>query len=320
MVQLRSGKDASVGELLESEKRTKDTAQSRKRKRTDHNDVRSSKKVDEIGKCHKHASDVSHGQTEGVLRSSNSTTNSPAMPGTGETVKQIIETITDPEQLALLERDDYIMGKKLPHPGRGAEPKWAPPPRKVHHNGFANFRHQTPVQLAELPPSPSTKNKGGKLSAPPSKGSVGHPKFDPDALFYDKHQCYSKGPNGSPTYDKTGFELDYEKVKTIFEASYPLPIDYEKSRRDQTKMAEIFFGKENAPDFVKIGPFQHDMWRDKVSRDLGVAFHKVSVEHFEQWEREGFPKARREDYVYEEKSEGFKERLMRFMEGGYFRK
>lgn len=58
-----------------------------------------------------------------------------------------------------------------------------------------------------------------------------------------------------PTYDKTGFELDYEKEKTMFEASYPVPIGYKKSRRDQTRMAETFFCKENAPDLVKSGPF-----------------------------------------------------------------
>lgn len=35
---------------------------------------------------------------------------------------------------------------------------------------------------------------------------------DPLYSFYDLHRCHRKGPDGSPTYDSAGFQLDYEKV------------------------------------------------------------------------------------------------------------
>ncbi|KAM0543653.1 hypothetical protein ACHAO7_009275 [Fusarium culmorum] len=39
------------------------------------------------------------------------------------------------------------------------------------------------------------------------------PHTDPLYTFYDLHKCHQKGPNGSPTYDSAGFQLDYKKVK-----------------------------------------------------------------------------------------------------------
>jgi hypothetical protein len=29
-------------------------------------------------------------------------------------------------------------------------------------------------------------------------------------------------------------------------------------------------------------------WNDRVSRDLGIPYHKVGAEQFEEWERKGF--------------------------------
>ena len=66
----------------------------------------------------------------------------------------------------------------------------------------------------------------------------------------------TKGPNGSPTYDKAGFELDYDKV-----ADWMKPKSYnkgsmvrgmerllEKTRQETKRMAEIFFEKGEGPE------------------------------------------------------------------------
>ncbi|KAI1070876.1 hypothetical protein LB507_010934, partial [Fusarium sp. FIESC RH6] len=48
-------------------------------------------------------------------------------------------------------------------------------------------------------------------------------KNDPLYCFYDLHQCHKKGPNGSPTYDSAGFQLDYKKVE-----KWMKPVGYNK--------------------------------------------------------------------------------------------
>ncbi len=77
----------------------------------------------------------------------------------------------------------------------------------------------------------------------------------PDLLVFSSlYVCYDKGPNGSPTYDSSGFELDYEKV-----ADWMRPRPYNKkamvrgmessvenSIRKAKRMAEIFFEKGEA--------------------------------------------------------------------------
>ncbi|RBR13532.1 hypothetical protein FVER53590_08480 [Fusarium verticillioides] len=46
---------------------------------------------------------------------------------------------------------------------------------------------------------------------------------DPLYSFYDLHRCHREGPDGSPTYDSAGFQLDYEKV-----AKWMKPVAYNK--------------------------------------------------------------------------------------------
>ena len=69
--------------------------------------------------------------------------------------------------------------------------------------------------------------------------------------FHELHVCYAKGPNGSPTYDKAGFELDYEKVaqwmkpvtRQQIKRSIPKQEKYfEKKREEDRRKFEIFLG------------------------------------------------------------------------------
>lgn len=142
--------------------------------------------------------------------------------------------------------------------------------------------------------------------------------------FCRLYVCFDKGPNGSPTYDKAGFELDYNKV-----ANWMRPKPYnknsmvrgmektiEKRIREEKRMAEIFFEKGEAP--IDSSYRFADYWKDRVSKDLNVPWHKIGVEHFEQWEKSGFKKARKGEY--ENFSEPEKERMRRLHEGCTLRK
>jgi hypothetical protein len=146
----------------------------------------------------------------------------------------------------------------------------------------------------------------------------GHP-------FHDLHVCYAKGPNGSPTYDKSGFQLDYDKV-----ADWMAPKPYNKGavvrgmdrsierwKKERKAMAEIFFEKGEAPsdDHFTEGD---EYWKDRVSKDLGVPWHNIEVKHFEEWEKRGFPKARKGEYE-NPSQEGWK-RMMGLISGASLRK
>jgi hypothetical protein len=137
------------------------------------------------------------------------------------------------------------------------------------------------------------------------------------------HVCYEKGPNGSPTYDDSGFELDYNKV-----ADWMRPTAYNKSAmvngmqrridaeaKREKRMAEIFFEKGEAP------PSPYDdawSWKDRVSKDLNIPWHKIDVADFEEWEKRGFKKAKKGEYENFSKEE--REREMRLLSGASLRK
>jgi hypothetical protein len=146
-----------------------------------------------------------------------------------------------------------------------------------------------------------------------------------DHTFHELHVCYAKGPNGSPTYDKSGFQLDYGKVadwmapKPCNKGAVVRGMDrsIERWKKERKEMAEIFFEKGEAPsdDHFTEGD---DYWKDRVSKDLGVPWHKIEVKHFEEWEKRGFPKARREEYENPSKKEWT--RMMGLMSGASLRK
>lgn len=139
------------------------------------------------------------------------------------------------------------------------------------------------------------------------------------------HVCYAKGPNGSPTYDKSGFELDYHKV-----ADWMRPKPYNKSaivkgmnravdraQDEKKQMAEIFYEKGEGPE----NPEYADgvgMWKDRVSKDLNIPWHKIGVEHFRAWEKKGFKKASKGEYMTVPVEE--RARLTRFLRGASLRK
>lgn len=136
--------------------------------------------------------------------------------------------------------------------------------------------------------------------------------------------CYEKGPKGSPTYDAAGFELDYEKVanwmrpKPYNKAAIMRGVDKNLNRKEieTTRMIELFW----EPGAISSDEPYYDTnyWKDRVSKDLGVPWHKVGVAEFEKWDKMGFPKAKKGDYENPSKEE--RDRMMRMMEGASLRK
>jgi hypothetical protein len=139
------------------------------------------------------------------------------------------------------------------------------------------------------------------------------------------HVCFDKGPQGSPTYDKSGFELDWDAV-----AHWMEPTRYnkaklirgmdravEKAKSDGKRMAEIFFEQGAAPEEPEYGNGK-GYWKDRVSKDLNVPWHRIGVEHFEQWEKKGFKKARKGEYENPSKEES--KRMTRLLIGASLRK
>ena len=68
--------------------------------------------------------------------------------------------------------------------------------------------------------------------------------------------------------------------------------------------------KENAHIYEQWGD-------DRVARDLGLAFHEVGMEEYEEWQKRGF-KANAEDF--DNMSNQEKDRLMELMAGSALRK
>ncbi|RDW60599.1 hypothetical protein BP6252_11982 [Coleophoma cylindrospora] len=139
------------------------------------------------------------------------------------------------------------------------------------------------------------------------------------------HVCYEKGPNGSPSYDKSGFELDYKKV-----ANWMRPRPYNKSAmvrgmdkavneavQAEKRMAELFFEKGEAPEDTSASDGA-DYWRDRVSKDLNIPWHKIGVAEFEQWDKMGFKKARKGEYETFTQEET--DRMVGLMSGASLRK
>ena len=144
--------------------------------------------------------------------------------------------------------------------------------------------------------------------------------------FHELYKCYEKGPKGSQTYDEGGFQLDYHKV-----ADWMKPKAYNKSamvygmerhlkrkeEEDARMMAAIFQGGK--------GPEEGGIWliellKDKVSKDLGVAFHKVTPTTVEEWAAKGYPKEDPKSYVHSTLTKEEQKRFMSLLMGTSLRK
>ncbi|KAG9780824.1 hypothetical protein KCU88_g3642, partial [Aureobasidium melanogenum] len=202
-----------------------------------------------------------------------------------------------------------------PTPGRKVPPRGEPP------NAFCPETDPEWMRNPEPLPPPAKKRMN---AAEKDERLIEESARDPNSMFHDKYVCLKKGPRGSPTYDQAGFQLDYKKVKEAMQ-----PKAYNKSsivggmerhlkkvEQEKAKMAEIFFRPGTVPQ--DLSPFDEAYWKDRVSKDLGIPFHKINVAAFQKWEREGFEKQWPSDYKSFSKAE--KDRMLRLRMGCIYRK
>lgn len=88
--------------------------------------------------------------------------------------------------------------------------------------------------------------------------------------------------------------------------------------KEETRMAQLFW-EPGAIDLEgHIDTMAANYWRDRVSKDLNIPWHKVKVPEFEKWDKMGFPKAKKGEYQNQTTEE--RDRMMRMMTGSSLRK
>ncbi|KAJ4264326.1 hypothetical protein NW762_005522 [Fusarium torreyae] len=160
-----------------------------------------------------------------------------------------------------------------------------------------------------------------RFQSPKDKNDNKYPTY----CFYDLYQCHRKGPNGSPTYDSAGFQLDYNKVE-----KWMKPVSYNKKRmvnsmerslkrseEERKVMYDIFFVDGKGPD--DMGGFIEDQIKDQVSKDLGVPWHQIDSKQMKKWEERGFEKVKANEW-WHRVNDVEKDRFMKMMGGAALRK
>lgn len=141
------------------------------------------------------------------------------------------------------------------------------------------------------------------------------------------HRCHEKGPNGSPTYDSAGFQLDYQKVAESHSSPWPkktamiqrMNVVIASMKFLEEMITKVFFDDtEENKKSISGSMVSIDLAKDKISKDLGIPFHKIGREEVMLWEQKGFEKLKMEDWMTY--SEEDKKRWMKMLSGGKFRK
>jgi hypothetical protein len=149
--------------------------------------------------------------------------------------------------------------------------------------------------------------------------------IDPTEMFHHLYVCHKKGPNGSPTYDSAGFQLDWHKVDRWMK---PRPYNknrmvrgmekaVDKAQMEVRQMYEIFFEGGKRPPVDDLN-YEHYM-KDHVSKDLGVPIHQITPAYFREWEQKGFAKIKAKSW-WREPNEVEKDRAMKMLSGASLRK
>ena len=157
-----------------------------------------------------------------------------------------------------------------------------------------------------------TEEENEKALRPPSPKRRRKPTPEPSQRPQDI--CLRKGPLGSPTYDQMGYELDYNRIAKRSGRPRPLgkrALERLDKKREESKRKAFLMNQrtENRLD--------ENAWDDRVARDLGIAFHEVGIEEYEQWYEKGF---RAKSDEFDNISEEERERLMKLLKGSALRK
>ena len=139
-------------------------------------------------------------------------------------------------------------------------------------------------EKAKAPPSKPSRSASKAKKPPLSESSSDSSSTDDDPVL----RCLNKGPNGSPTYDGLGYELDYHAVAAASRrprarSGKKYMEMLERGQNEDDRKAELMGMDRN-----QVSAFSMMAWDDRVSRDLGIPYHKVKMEHFEEWYEKGF--------------------------------
>ncbi|KAM0190288.1 hypothetical protein ACHAPA_010760 [Fusarium lateritium] len=151
---------------------------------------------------------------------------------------------------------------------------------------------------------------------------------DPLYSFYDLSKCQKKGPDGSPTYDSAGFQLDYKKVE-----KWMKPVAYnkkymvngmerklKKGEEEREAAYKAFFVDGKGPESDKgADTMIMDQLKDQVSKDLGVPWHQIDSKQMKKWEEKGFEKVNADEW-WSRPNEVERSRFMKMLGGGSLRK
>ncbi|KAK8115935.1 hypothetical protein PG984_012437 [Apiospora sp. TS-2023a] len=181
-----------------------------------------------------------------------------------------------------------------PTPGRVKRPR---------HDEFS----LTKEEREKYRPPPPAKPKGRLSASQKSELYKQEAINDSAALYHDMYVCQRKGRQGSPTYDTAGFQLDYDKVcKTLAPQTYnKRRIVNRMEKRIATgqefdsHMMYIFFEEgDEAMEKQRTMPSVFTFCvQDKISKDLGIPWHKTGEAELDLWEQKGFPKEKLADWM-----------------------
>ncbi|KAF4450777.1 Adenine nucleotide alpha hydrolases-like protein [Fusarium austroafricanum] len=153
------------------------------------------------------------------------------------------------------------------------------------------------------------------------------PENNPASLDYDMHKCLKNGPDGPPTYDHAGFQLDFKKVQdTMKPRAYNkkamvngMERRLEKAAKDEKELYEAFFVDGKGPDGCDGDLQVKDYIKDHISKDLGVPWHQIDGKQARKWEQQGFEKVKADEW-WREPNEEEKKRMLHMTRGSVFRK
>ncbi|KAI1808717.1 hypothetical protein F4811DRAFT_181484 [Daldinia bambusicola] len=199
-----------------------------------------------------------------------------------------------------------------PTPGRVRRPRWEDLDMP---EGFKD-RFYVPQ-----PETPKGRNKTIRRDSLERERTL----LDPSELFHDLHVCYEKGPEGSPTYDAAGFQLDWDKVdewqhrKASTKSGVISRMDkvVDKMEREEREMYKTFFVDGKGPEAESTIVIEY--LQDHVSKDLGIPWHQIGSKQLIEWERKGFPKQKAKKW-WREPNETEELRMMKMSCGADFRK
>lgn len=139
----------------------------------------------------------------------------------------------------------------------------------------------------------SDKNDAGKHDTGNKESVAPSPKQTTAA---ERHSSYIKyemvcsgGPNGPPVFDDLGYQLDYYKVTGSPYGSRSSRLGRSRYKTQNKLMKEQHKkGKIMGTPIDDVSALTLMGWDERVSRDLGIPYHTVVMEHYEEWQERGF--------------------------------